>query len=451
MRFGFRLTCLFTLFAAAPWLCAGDVVQPRPTLPGFVNMNSAEGRAVSDDMSEKARYDEVVRDLMDQLQNKLAPINNKNASRFQAKPGNDVVNSAAEREQFNSNAQDAALKLAKMGKRAVPELSRLFSETYNKPGKDAAAERAVQLAYYSAWSLAHIRTAEASLALLPLMTNPAAPQDLRLIAVDAFGWEKSAEGVAVLEKAARSDTDIEIRKHALGQLSMMPEQWLKVEPVFIAALSDPNDDIRVQSAKACHYSHMFQKANPKLVELLEKDPVPMVRMYATLTVARMKFQKAQPALVRVLAKTDLDDKSRKNALNAITAISGVPFRGPENVAAWWEKTGRLEFEKNARIEQEADERAADIKANRPIKSAPKSLTDEASTGGIIPAPGNSLVGEIVPLDPEPKEVEPKVVRTEDVPVVSAIVEKTAVIDSPETTLNPKESTGSQRRRLRKND
>ena len=461
-----KVVCI-ALLGLLPWVAAraGEAPRPAPMIPGFKPMNNPDGTDdVSDDMSAPAKYDEVVHDLIEQLLNKRVPVKSKEPLRLKKKKEDEERDAATEREQFTVNAQDAAKKLAGLGKRAVPDLTFLFRTNYNHTAKDAGAERAQQIAYYSAWALARIRSIEAARALIPLMTNPAAPPDLRLIAVDAAGWEKSAEGVAILEQAASSDSDMEIRKHALGQLSMIPEYWLRSEPIFVKALSDPSEEIRVQAAKACHFSHMFASANGKLIELLEKDPSPMVRLYAMLTVARLKVQKAQPALIRVLKQPDADDKTRKQAFNAMVAITDVPFRSVDNIMAWWEKSGRNDFETVARNEKQAAERADDIKNKRPIKGVAKRIpldSDSALTGAILPAP-KAIIGEVISLDEtEPAKVTPKGVETDVVAVPDAptaippTVIVTAVapkfIDPPDDSLSPKESSGSQRRRLRKTD
>ena len=93
--------------------------------------------------------------------------------------------------------------------------------------------------------------------LTPLLANPNAKLDLRMMAVDAAGWERSSMGASVLCRAAESDPEIEIRKHALAQLSMLPEFWRKAEPTIVKALGDENDDLRILAAKACYFSHFF--------------------------------------------------------------------------------------------------------------------------------------------------------------------------------------------------
>src|SRR2546430_9254333 len=57
------------------------------------------------------------------------------------------------------------------------------------------------------------------------------------------------------------------------------------------------------------YTTLFRS---KLIELLEKDPSPTVRLYAMLTLARLKVRAAEPALLRVLSEKELDEKDRKS-------------------------------------------------------------------------------------------------------------------------------------------
>ncbi len=452
MSKGLRIALLLELPLAVCALCAGEAPRPAPAIPGFVPINSMTDDDL--DMSAPAKFDEVVHDLVEQLLNKHQPQMQKDSLHLMRTKENAARDAVNEKEQFTVNAQDAARKLAGLGKRAVPDLTYLFKKNCNHKAKDADAERAAQIAYYSAWALARIRTAEAAHALIPLMTDPTAPSDLRLIAVNASGWEKSAEGISVLAGVAADDPDIEMRKLALGQIAMIPEFWDKAEPIFVKALSDPNDDIRVQAAKACHYSHRFVSANTKLIELIEKDPCMMVRIYAMLTVARLKVFKAQPVLIRVLQDNNADEKIRKQAFNALTAITDVPFRSVENVMSWWEKTGKIEAENYARNEQLAIERADDIKNKRPIKLAPKnmSLNDDSSlTGAIIRAP-NATIGEVIPLKDGEKNDAPKA----ETPAAESTAKDEPpptpkVIDPPDDTLNPKQSSGSQRRRVRKTE
>lgn len=444
-----------TFIAAA--LCAGEAPRPAttpntPTAPVLLKSSaSADKSEPPDDMSAPANYDEVVRDLIDQLMNRRAMDKNKEGlkSLKNKKREDEQRDVSSEKEQFTINAQDAARKLASLGKRAVPDLSILFKANYNRPAKEAGAERAAQVAYYAAWALARIRTAEAARTLMPLMTDPAAPADMRIIAVDAAGWEKSEDGVAALEKVATGDTSIEMRTHALGQLAMIPEYWQRTEPIFVKALSDPIEEIRVQAAKACHFSHRFSSANAKLVELLEKDPVPAVRMYAMLTVARLRVVKAEPALVRVLQQPSVDEKLSKQALVAMSGITGISFRNAESVAAWWEKSGQKEFENFALYEKLADERATDIKTQRPIKAAPKS----SNSGATEPA-GELVDAEVVPLEKLAKKEPQEKPAVQEAPVTEAAPVK-SVKPAPEVpyveNLSSTESSGSQRRRTRKTE
>jgi HEAT repeat protein len=175
-----------------------------------------------------------------------------------------------------------------------------------------------------------------------------------MLAVDAAGWEKSPLGAAALSRAAEADPELEIRKHALAQLSMIPEFWRKAEPTFVKALADDNDDIRVLAAKACYFSHFFLSANPKLIELAEKDRSPLVRTYALNTLARLKVRQAQPALIRLLSAPDDDEKFRKHVLSTLGAIADFPFHDAKSALDWWTKTGREAYERTAGAEAKTD-------------------------------------------------------------------------------------------------
>jgi len=447
-----------------------------------------------------ANYDEVAHELLEQFLNfkitnqkaevHASKLSYKEAREARAKEAKEAKEakaaaknapakpdeySIADMDAYTVNAQDCARKLVSLGKRAVPETAELFRASYAKPEKAADALQTAQVTYYTAWVLSHIRLAEAAKPLIPLLTNTAARSDLRVIAVDAAGWEKLDEGVALLQKIAVIDPDTEVRKRAVGQLSMIPEHWVQSEPVFVRLLDDPNEDIRTQAVKACHYAHIFLSANPKLVQLIEKDESPVVRQYALLTLARLKVREAQPALIRMLAKIDLDEKIRKQALATLVSISGVPFRDVDGALSWWAKQGKEEFEA---IEKRSGAEAAESNDAEllPMKPLPKFKAAPAEIADVVPlSDTKSKAAELLPEDvpavaptpfnsakmPELTKDAPAVPRkvdgSESRPTVKAENAKASVVeplpgtrfdDAPPENLDPNESTGSQRRKKR---
>jgi hypothetical protein len=201
--------------------------------------------------------------------------------------------------------------------------------------------------------------AEAVETIAPLLANPNAKLDLRLLAVDAAGWEKSPLGAGALCRAAETDPELQIREHALSQLSLIPDFWRKAEPTFVKALGDDSDDIRIIAAKACYFSHVFLSANPKLIELAEKDRCALVRTYALNTLARLKVRQAQPALVRLLSAPSDDEKFQKHVLTTLSAIADFPFHDAKSALDWWTKSGRDAYERTVTAEVKTEPAAAD--------------------------------------------------------------------------------------------
>lgn len=352
-------------------------------------------------MDGPLNYDDVVHDLIAQMLGELHKRDATDQLDFKKlKIKRDKEESAAEREQRETiEAQDAARKLVSLpGKRSVPALAQLFRATWDKPDTVAGA---VKASYYSGWALSRIRHADAARALLPALLSNTARSELRHFAVDALGNEKSPECVKALQKVAITDTDIEIRKKALGQLMVIPEYWTESEPIFLKSLSDLDPDIRTLAAKACHFSHTFTSCNEKLVELLESDPVSGVRMLAMLTLGRARYKLAQPALVRVLENPATEEKLRKVALSSFCQITEIAFSKPDNALAWWKKEGELKFTETERREKEKEEALKQLEETekRERKDALKKInTEAASAPAPLPIPGmNSLNAPQVPF------------------------------------------------------
>ena len=236
-----------------------------------------------------------------------------------------------------SNAQDAARKLVALGRKSVPLLSDAFGRNFDKKNSNP------QVLYYTTWALSNIRAAEAARVLLPLLKNDKSPLDLRTLAVEAAGMEKLDEGITALEKVATSDTDIELRKKAYTNLSVMPAYIKQAEKLFVDALSDPNDDIRTLAAKQCYFTHFYVSGVDKLIELAEKDTVPAVRGFSVQALARMRVKKAVPALKRIVVNEDNAVPLRQGALRGLQVITGYTLKDFAAVEPWWKKNGEKEF------------------------------------------------------------------------------------------------------------
>jgi hypothetical protein len=426
-------------------------------LPVQKTTTQAQLDAADAAMTGPTDYADVVHDLVAQLNDFQFGAKTKDLNGIRARDAKAGGESGfADFDAYTSNAQDAARKLVSVGRAAVPELTLLFKANYLKPDKGSDGAQAAQVTYYSAWALARIHVAEAAQALTPLLTNASARSDLRLIAVDAVGWEKSDDGAAVLQKVAATDPEPEMRKRALGQLTMTREFWATSEPVFVRALSDPSEDIRMQAVKACHFAHFFLSANSKLIELIEKDSSSTVRIFAMLTLARLKVRHALPALIRVLAQNDADEKIKKQALMTLSAISGVSPRNADGALIWWEKAGKQEYELFAANEKRAEDEKAGTQT-LPLKAAPKFEPAE-STPEIRPSKPLLNAEIITPDDlvaPTPFGPAQRVGAKVEIPDASKPEPPptpepppgTRIIDGDEK-LSPSESTGSQRRRRR---
>ena len=311
-HFALRTSYLLLLCFAVP------VMAGQPTLP-------------PDEMAAEANYDEVVRDLVSCLGKE------------------------------KTTAQDAAVKLARLGRRSIPVLSELLKanivlepmpkdpkdtkEPKDPPPKATALKANPALAYYATFSLAHIRLADAAKPLLPLLENPRTPGELRNMVIEALGLEYVPEAGALLQKIAADDPDLTIRKKAYNQLAIMPTFWVASEKLFVNALSDPDDEIRVLATKQCMYARIYVSGTDKLIELSEKDPQNGVRINAMLALSRMRVRKAVPALVRVCVSPDSTSAIMPTVLRTLNLITGVTLKDAPAVQTWWTKFGEAEYAK----------------------------------------------------------------------------------------------------------
>ncbi|MCY3023527.1 MAG: HEAT repeat domain-containing protein [Planctomycetota bacterium] len=301
--------------------CAGRWLVVFSLLAAFCPARALAVEYPQNELNQGGGYDEVIRDLL------------KNLSRD------------------STVAQDSALKLAKLGKRAVPVLTELLNA--NLAPEPKAEEKSAapppkgnpQLAFYAVVALSRIKAPEAAKPLMPLLNNDKARPELRTVAIEAMGLEFLEESAPVLQKIAAGDADSQLRKKAYGQLSIMPNFWARSEKLFVDALSDPDDDIRALAAKQCWYAPIYQSATDKLVELAEKDPQPPIRLNAMLALSRMRPRRAVPALVRVCVDADTAPAVQRQALHALNAITGVTLKDAKGLRTWWEKFGEAEYAK----------------------------------------------------------------------------------------------------------
>ena len=249
----------------------------------------------------------------------------------------------------NAAAQDAASKLARLGKRALPALAELLKASLaagppaGAPPPDAKAK--ARLVYYAALALSRIKSAEAAKLLLPVLSDEKAAPDLRTLALEAYGLELLPEAGAVLQKVVGSDPDLQMRKKAFAQLSLMPNFWVQSEKLVLGALSDPDDEIRALAAKQCWYARVYKSAAEKLIELAEKDSAAAVRSHALLALSRMRIPKAVPAVVRICSQPELGTAEQKQALYVLFELTHTSLKDPAAVQAWWKKSGEAEYAK----------------------------------------------------------------------------------------------------------
>lgn len=332
------LALSFLCVAAVLVLASAPIRAGQTTLP-------------PDEMTADANYDEVVRDLVGCL------VKDK------------------------TTAQDAAVKLARLGRRSIPVLTELLranftpepppsKDPHDPPPKPVVQKGNLALAYYSTYALAHIRLGEAVKPLLPLLASPRTPPDLRNMVIEAPGLEHLPEAGVLLQKIAAEDLDLAMRKKAYNQLAIMPNFWVASEKLFVTALADPDDEIRALAAKQCMFTRIYASGVDKLIELSEKDAQTAVRTNAMLALSRMRVRKAVPALVRVAVNPETSSALLPTALRTLNLITGVSLKDAAAVQTWWTKFGEAEY----------------AKLEAPPKASENAGPDPASKGSAAPAP-----------------------------------------------------------------
>jgi len=268
-----------------------------------------------------------------------------------------------------TEARDAAMKLAQVGRTAVPILADLLE----RPPND-------QVRYYAVVALSRIRDPKAADALLPMVTDTETPRDLRLMAIDSVASSNQEGATTALSELAGSKDDEELRKKALQSLSIMPLAWRDGEELFVRCLNDPEDEIRMMATKVCFYAAavkiVYGAAEPKLLSMVESDPSTSLRCQALRALTRMKSGRAVTLSVRLLADPVTTAAMRRQALAAVRTITEVPLKDEASAQTWWEKYGKKRY--------------ANAPALRPFtKKVKKPPAEKAS----------DVAGETVPLRP----------------------------------------------------
>lgn len=310
------------------------------------------------------------------------------------------------------SAQDAAIKLARLGKRTVPILAEIMNanirarepkgDAAKDPRQNAAYLQSRQLTYYSVLSLSRIKHVDAGRTLLPLLKDPKALPELRALTLEALGLELVEDAGPVLQQVAASDTDPQFRKKALLQLSIMPGFWVQSEKLFVDALSSPEDDVRLLAAKQCYFARIYSTSADRLIEIAVKDSNSEVRMQALLAIGRMRPQRAVPPLVKSLAEdTAMNDRDKLQILRTINAVTGIQFKDAAGVDAWWKRQGEKEYARLVEAETQAPIVTGtqnNAKVASPVESATelKPLPSEPAAKAFQ---GLSLPGPTTPQDP----------------------------------------------------
>lgn len=398
----------------------------RPALIGATNGNRVEAQ----NEFANTNYDEVVRDLLTNLDKSPAA------------------------------AMDSAIKLGGLGKRAAPPLIDTIAAYYLRMKEDRKAKVPnpkapvnEQVVLYSAIALARIKSGDAAKALLPLLQDEKLITNIRYTCVTANGMEYSDEAVAVLQKLAAKDSDIELRRKAYNRLTSMPKQWLASEKLFLEALDDPDLDIRTIAAKQFYFAApVYRDAIGTLVAFVEKENNDAPRIQAVLAIARMRASEAVPFLLRLYSNEQTPQKVQQQALRAINDIAGMNFKDGPALQAWWTKYGEKQYgklevmlkkdpaagEKTAATADKTTDKAPaktpdgalekqPVKTADPDKKSADTVTPPAPPVAPVPPktppPAHPL--KAMPLDP----VDGEIVRPERNPDAPPPVEKKEDVDA----------------------
>jgi HEAT repeat protein len=266
------------------------------------------GGPAEDDFSREANYDELILSLAKQFT------------------------------KSQTEARDAAVKLGQIGRRAAPVLTELLQRGPND-----------QVKYCAALALSRMRHPSGALALLPVLSDPKASREMRLLALDAAAGCSLEQAVGPLKKIGAGEPDAEMRLKALQALSVMPNAWKDCEALFAAGLDDPREEIRSLAAQVCLYAAavkvVYGASEPALLSHAESDPSLAVRARCVGALAKMKSGRAIPVFLRIAAQPVSSSQAVKQILLACETIAGVPFRDVAALTTWWEKHGKARYEK----------------------------------------------------------------------------------------------------------
>lgn len=358
--------------------------MPRALIVFLIFLSASALHAGETNASPFGDYDEVIRDLVPNL-------------------GKDRV-----------SAQDAAIKLSRLGKRTVPVLNEIMNanirarepkgEAAKDPRQNAAYLQSRQLTYYSVLGLSRIKHADAGKSLLPILRDPKALPELRSLALEALGLEMLEEAGQVLQDVAANDADPQFRKKALLQLSIMPNFWVQSEKLFVEALSSPDDDVRLLAAKQCYFARIYMTSADKLIEVAVKDSNSEVRMQAMLAISRMRPLRAVPPLTKLLLENPaLDDRDKLQIVRTINAVTGIQFKDAAKIEDWWKRQGEKEYARLAEAEAQAEPVQKTVKFPTPADNKASTLKQLPPEPNASPYQGLTLP----PPNPTPPDTAPK--------------------------------------------
>jgi HEAT repeat protein len=250
-------------------------------------------------------------------------------------------------------AQDAARKLTVFGKRAVPQVAEILRDSDDP-----------RVRLRAAWVLSMMRHESAGKALLPILQDEKNSAELRALAAQGVGACSLDEAVPTLCVLARAAEDENLKLAAFLALRTMPKAWTTQPQLFVDALADPREEVRLAAAKICLFAK-WPQARGKLVAILERDDSLPVRMNAIAALSAQRAEEAVPVLVRISSDANAPAELAGQAVRALSHITGVVLKTPEQVQTWWEKYGRLRFPEAKQTEAPKNETAPDA-----LKSAP---------------------------------------------------------------------------------
>lgn len=255
-------------------------------------------------------------------------------------------------------AEDAAIKLAQLGKHSMPALIDISEKNYSSlkalekdkeklKEKYKEKESLDQVIFYTTMALSRIKSPDAGKALLPIIKDQSASLELRCLAMEANGLDTLDEGLALIQEVAASDPDVRIRRKAFKkfQTLALSNKITLMEKLFADALSDPDEEIRLMAAQQCYFVPVFKSAIPKLLELAEKDPAEAVRIKSILALRQMHVRESVALMVRISQDSGSTKSIKKAAFDSVAKIANIALKDDAVLKTWWEKAGEKEYGK----------------------------------------------------------------------------------------------------------